>query len=353
MMFALVWCTNVSAQESYTPVSIVTAKTGTVNEEIRLTGSVASIRTSRISPKVEGYIEKLLVDEGDAVKKGDPVMYFDRQLAEIEIARVIAQLNEAKAREKEFIRQRDETAELVKKKHIAATSYEAAVAEVEINATVVQRLEAQLKRQQVILKYHVLYAPFDGIITNKLVEVGQWVQTDTPLFELTELNPLRVEVPVPQYYFTQIKIGTQVKIKYDAIPDREFTAQVTSKVPVSSQNTRTLPIMIRVENKQQLIAPGMSVRVIFQLATANTTQSVLLPRDAVVQKTNGTKTVWIVADNNDLDRVSPVLVKTGKSYLSSIEITSDNIKPGDRVIVKGNELLSPDQTVTILEELEY
>jgi len=350
---AFLLCANLYAAETITPVSVVTAKVGIMNEEIPLTGSVTSIRTSHISPKEEGYIETLLVDEGDAVKKGDPIMHFDRQLADVEIQRMRAQLNEASARLKESERQRDETEELVKKKHIASTAFEAAVAEVEINATVVQRLQAELKRQQIIAEHHTLYAPFDGVITDKMVEVGQRIDTNTPLFELTELNPLRIEVPVPQFYFSRINIGTPVKIKYDAIPDKEFTAQVTVKVPSSNQSTRTFPVMIKIENDDRVIAPGMSARVIFQLSDLNAKQSVLLPRDAIVQKPDGTKTVWLIADKQGVTKVNPVEVKTGKSHLENIQIQFGNIDVGDKVVVKGNELLQPDQNVSVIEVLDY
>jgi membrane fusion protein, multidrug efflux system len=344
---------NLFAAEKITPVSVVAAKKGSINEEVPLTGSVTSIRTSQISPKEEGYIESLLVDEGDFVKKGDPIMSFDRQLADIEVARVRAQLDEARARVKENKRQQEEAKELVAKKHIAATSYEAATAEVEINTAVVQRLEAELRRQQTIANRHTLYAPFDGVITDKMVEVGQWINTDTPMFELTELNPLRIEVPVPQFYFSRINIGTPVKIKYDAIPDQIFNAQVSIKVPTSSQNTRTFPVMIEVENNQQLIAPGMSARVSFELSNVATTESILLPRDAIVQKSDGTKTVWIVDSKQGETKANPVVVQTGKSHLDYIQIKIGNIDAGDQIIVKGNELLQPDQSVSVIEVLDY
>lgn len=353
LFFLLFSFGNSFAQETITPVSVVAAKMGKVSEEVPLTGSVSSIQTSHLSAKVEGYIDSLLVDKGDTVKKGDPIMYFDHQLIDIEITRVRAQLSEAKARVKEFVRQRDEAEELVKKKSIASTTYEAAVAQVEINSAVVARLEAELKRQQTLSERHTLYAPFDGVITDKMVEVGEWVDTNTPLFELTALNPLRIEVPVPQLYFSRINTGTPVKIKYDAIPDQEFAAQVTTKVPVSHQNTRTFPVMIRIENEDRLIAPGMSARVFFQLSEPNAEQSVLLPRDAIVRKPDGSKTVWVAEDKEGITKVNPVAVKTGKSHLNNIEIAQGNIHPGDRIVIKGNELLQAGQNINIVEELDY
>jgi membrane fusion protein, multidrug efflux system len=352
-LISLFICGNIFAADNVTPVSVVAAKKGMLNEEVPLTGSVTSIRTSNISPKEQGYIETLLVDIGDIVKKGDPVMYLDRQLVDIEISRVRALLNEAKAQVKENKRQQAESKELVAKKHIAATSYEAATAKVEISSAVVQRLEAELKRQITISERHTLNAPFDGVITEKMVEVGQWIDTNTPLFQLTELNPLRVEVPVPQFYFSRINVGTSVKIKYDAIAGKVFDAKVTIKVPASSQNTRTFPVMIEVANDKQLIAPGMSARVVFLLPDDNTEQSILLPRDAIVQKPDGTKTVWLINNVQGVTKVNPVVVQTGKSHLDYIQIKTGNIGTGDKIIVKGNELLQPNQSVDVIEELDY
>lgn len=344
---------TVAAEERPTPVSVVTAKTGELREEVPLTGTVASIRTARISPKEAGYIESLRVDESDIVSKGDVILELDRQLAELEVARVQAQLNEARARQRELVRQRDEAAELVKKKHIASTAFEAAAAEVEINKAVIQRLETELRRQQVVLERHTVYAPFDGVIAEKLVEVGQWVNSNTPLFSLIELNPLRIEVSVPQFYFNRLNVDTPVSIRYDAIPDQVFSASVTAKIPVSDQTARTFPVFISIENTNQVIAPGMSARVTFKLLGEETVKSLLLPRDAIVQKPDGTKTVWVVADKDGASQATPVKVITGKNVRANVEIKSEQIMIGDRIVVKGNELLQPGQAVNVIEQLDY
>lgn len=349
----MLFMATVGAEERPTPVSVVTAKTGELREEVPLTGTVASIRTVRISPKEAGYIESLRVDESNIVRKGDVILELDRQLAELEVARVQAQLNEARARQRELVRQRDEAAELVKKKHIASTAFEAAAAEVEINKAVIQRLETELQRQQVVSERHTVYAPFDGVIAEKLVEVGQWVNSNTPLFSLIELNPLRIEVSVPQFYFNRLNVNTPVSIRYDAIPDQVFTASVTAKIPVSDQIARTFPVFIKIDNTNQVVAPGMSARVTFKLTGEETVKSLLLPRDAVVQKPDGTKTVWIVADKDGAIQAQPVKVITGKNVRANVEIKSEQIAIGDRIVVKGNELLQPGQAVNVIEQLDY
>lgn len=199
---------TVLAQNGPTPVNTIEVATAPLHEEIPLTGSVTARRVSRLSPKVEGFVAEVLVDEGDMVRAGDELLRLDPIMAEIDLSRAQAQLDEASARLKDAQRQRREARQLVKQQHIASTDYESSIAQVEINSTAQQRLQAELSRQQKVLARHSIYAPFDGVVSEKLIEVGQWVETSTTVLELVEFSVLRIELPVPQLYFSQVEIGT-------------------------------------------------------------------------------------------------------------------------------------------------
>ncbi len=340
---------EILAVEGAAPVSVVEAITAPVHEEIPLTGSVTARRVSRISPKVEGFVAEVLVDEGDEVKAAAALLRLDRVMAEIELSRSRAQLEEAKAQFEEAERQRNEAAQLVKKKHIASTDYEAAVAQVNINAAKLQRLQAELIRQKELLSRHTVYAPFNGVVAEKLVEVGQWVNTEMALIELVEVQILRIDVPVPQLYFNQVKIGTSATIKFDALPERIFEGIVTMKIPVGHAAARTFPVRIEMNNLNRILAPGMSARVRLQLK--RTGNVILLPRDAIVKKPDGSESVWIVGEEDDGLKAMPVTVKTGRAYRENIEILTGKLKAGDRIVVRGNEILRPGQTVNITDTL--
>src|SRR5690606_8223361 len=135
-------------------------------------------------------------------KKGDPLVQLDRELAEIDLARARAQVQEAEARWQDAQRRAREAQELVTQKNIARTAFESVQAEVEINAAVLQRLRQELARQEELLQRHVVKAPFDGVVVARLAEAGEWVDTGTPLVELAEIDVVRVDVPVPQHYFS-------------------------------------------------------------------------------------------------------------------------------------------------------
>ena len=149
-----------------------------------------------------------------------------------------------------------------------------------------------------------------------------------------------------------MQLGTPVRLTFDAYPDREFHAGVTMKVPESSETARTFPVRIDLDNSERLIAPGMSVRAVFQLGNAGEADTLLLSQDALVRKPDGSKSIWVIRTDGEGMKASQVAVSTGRAYRENIEITAGDVRAGDRVVVRGNEILRPGQLVEIKEELE-
>ena len=334
------------AQDNSIPVSVVVVEMAPVYDEIPLTGSVTARRVSRISPKVEGFVLEMLADEGDQVEAGASLARLDPVLAEIGLERVKAQVAEADAQLSEARRQRDEASELLKKKHISQTSFESRQAEVKIQSAVLSRLQSELQRQREILDRHVISAPFKGVVAKKQVEVGQWVDTASAMFELVEIDVLRIDVPVPQIYFPRVSVGTAASIRFDAYPKRLFEASVTMKIPSGNASTRTFPLRIEMDNKDSLIAPGMSARVRVRLAAS--AESKLVSRDALIRKPDGSESLWLIREQDNVLKAHSVKVSSGRAFRDKLEIVSSNIKVGDRIVTRGNEILREGQQVRII-----
>ena len=337
------------AETDLTPVSVATVRQGLAPLQAPLAGTVTAFKRASLATREQGYIEAVLVDEGDRVKQGDPLLSLDRELSDIALRRVTAELDEARARLRESRRQRAEAARLRAQNHIAETTLAALAAEVEVNLAVVARLGAELARQQAINRRQTLSAPFAGVITRKMAEAGQWADTRVAVFELMALDPLRIEARAPQAYFNRIAVGAPVTIKYDALPGREFSAAVTAKVPVSDPGTRAFPLMVRVDNGAGLLTPGMSARVFITLSGPDQGATLLAPGDAILLKPDGGRTLWRVESTALGETVAPVSVEIGNTRLDEVEIAAGAIQAGDRVVVKGNELLRPGQRVRIIE----
>ena len=346
----LLFASSSSSQTGGVPVSIAQVERAPVHDDIPLSGTVVERRFVRMSPRVAGYIRRVLVDAGDEVEAGDVIVELDDKLAAIELETVKLALEEEKIRYDESVRLRDEAMQLVSKNHIAGSEVASAQAQVAIYGSGVERLTNQLRRERELLNQHTVTAPFAGVVAAKLVEIGQWVETSTALVELSEIAHLRVEASVPQAYFTAVKVGTPVKLQIDALPEQELNAVVSTVIPVGSSVARTFPIRIDINNKKRLLAPGMSAQV--RLFVNRAQFALLLPQDAVVRGSNGSETVWRVDSNDGVNAAVKLTVSTGRSMLNLVEVISNDLREGDKVIVHGNERLVDGQTVDIIEEIK-
>ncbi len=336
------------AEDRLIPVRISVVESNTVFEEVPLTGSATPRRESSLSPEVDGLVSEILVDEGDTVKKGDVLIKLDRVIAGLDAQQAAAALAEGKERWRETVRQRDESAKLVAKRHVAETAYKALIADAQMNKAALQRLAAEYQRTLKISDRFVIRAPFNGVIGTISAEIGEWVETGDAMLELFDIDTLRIRVPVPQRYFSVIHVGMPVKLNFDALPGQTFTLSVSKKIPIGNPSARTFPVRIDLLNSDRVIAPGMSVRVRFIVSQESASPAVLVPMDSVVNGADGSKTVWRVAGDSDQATVTPVKITTGRSYRTSIEVVSGTLKPGDRVVIRGNEILKPDQRVRLL-----
>jgi RND family efflux transporter MFP subunit len=338
---------EISKVKKPVPVYVVEAKVGSVVESLPLTGTVTSERSSALSPRISGLVAKMNVDSGDQVFAGDVLLELDAVLAKLALNRAQAALDETRVVLKEAIRLRDEASYLVKNKTIPETTMQSRIADVEIKKSAVTTLEAEFKQQAAIVNRHTVIAPFDGAVSKKLTEVGEWVQTGTPVINLIAIDRLRLDVQVPQEYFHLIRKDSSVIVKFDAAPGKEFTSKILTIVPVNSPNARTFLTRLMVDNTGEFIIPGMSAQAIFRIQLAQ--EALQLPRDATVRHADGRSTVWVVTETNGQFTASEQQVQLGRSMSNQV-IVREGLKPGSVVVVTGNETLQEGQKVRILEQ---
>ncbi len=338
------------AQDRVIPVGLDVVMAESIYEEILLSGSVMARRVSMLSPSVDGLISKMFVDDGEPVKQGGILVQLDRVLAELEMDQAAAKLEEERARLKEAIRQRDEVVELTQKKYISETTFKRSIADVQMKTAAVKRLDAEYKLQLELVNRHTIKAPFGGVIAKKFVEVGQWVETGTTVFELVDNAVLRIDIPVPQRYFNRIEIGLPVSVELDVFPGKIFEAAVTMKIPVADVIARTFSIRVEINNKDKLMAPGMSARVNLKIKDQSASAVLTVPRDAIVLKADGSEVVWLVIEESGDLHVKPIIVKTGHQLKERVEILNQELQAGDRIVSQGNEILTAGQKVRIVKQ---
>lgn len=333
-----------SGAAAQVPVTVVTAASAPVLDRTELTGTVTSERSASLSPRVSGLVAAVKVDAGAAVEAGDVLLELDAELARLALARADAALAEARATQAEAARLRDEARQQVERRLLPETRLYAAEAALRIAAAAVDRLQAERRQQAEIVARHTLAAPFAGVVSRKLAEVGEWVETGTPVLELVDTRRLRLDVQAPQERYYQITPGAPVEVRASAFDGRVFAGRVAAKVPVKDPSARTFLVRVAVEDAEGRLTPGMSAEARFSLRGEGA--ALVLPRDAIVRQPDGGAAVWVVNGNSPAS-VSARPVRLGRTLEGGIEIVS-GLEAGAQVVLRGNETLRDGQPVKVV-----
>ena len=325
------------------PVSVITASMGPVVENLPLTGTVTSEHVTDLSAQISGLVKQVNVDAGDRIHSGDTLVQLDDSQAKLSLDVAKAELNQAQVALNESKRLQREAQQLAKSKNIPLTTVDARNADVLDKAAALETLQAQLRLRQDIIQKHTIKAPFDGVVSRKLTEMGEWTQPGTPLLELVATDKLRLDVQMPQNNFSQIDHKTPVHVELDN--GDSLGANISTIVPVNKPDTRTFLVRLQVDNNNRLI-PGMSATAIFSIKLDQ--QAMLLPRDAIVQHPDGRSSVWIVEKQGDNLIAREIQVQLGRSLSNQVIIRS-GLDIGRQVVVRGNETLRDGQPVSIID----
>jgi len=207
----------------------------------------------------------------------------------------------------------------------------------------VQRLQAKVQRLREDVHKTAIRSPVSGFITQRYTEVGQWIERGGKVADIVDLRAVLVRVPIHERDISRIRPGDEAVVLLDAFPNRSFTGRVKHITPQADPASRTFPVKIEVPNTQDsALKAGMFARV--TLRSGAPQPSVFVPKDAVVRRATG-QVVFVVQEG----RARQVPIKTGRAYEGLIEVMDSKLKPGDTVVVTGNELLQ-DQALVLIKE---
>jgi len=203
--------------------------------------------------------------------------------------------------------------------------------------------EAQLRVLNQQKTYQSVTAPFDGVITQRNVDVGSLVQADaasgTFMFTLAHADVIRIQLYVPQDDAIGVTPGTQAVVRVPEIPGRDFPGSVARIADALQPGTRTLLTEIDVPNPEHTLSPGMYCRV--ELKIPRKAQSLIVPSEAIIFNRNG---LSVAVVENDTARIRPITAV--RDFGTSVEV-STGVAAGDRVILNPQVDLTDGRKVTI------
>lgn len=306
------------------PVEVAVARADTVKDEIAATGQVEAVQSIALRPEVEGRIVDLLVREGQEVAAGTPIIQIDS--------------TELAARAAQLAAQRDLAAQALARTKDLSTQNASSAADLERAEATARSAAAEYRLAQVRLERSTVRAPFGGVVGQRFVSLGDYVNSSTQLVTLQTVNPQRVSFQVPERYARALRPGQEVTFGVAAIQGRSFTGTVDFVNPVIQLPGRTILVKARVPNPGHLLQAGMFVEA--HLVTAVRANAVVIPEEALVP-TQGANFVWVVAADK---KATMQRVEIGVRTPGLIEVTS-GLTAGQQVVVGGAERLFPGATV--------
>ena len=344
---ALLLCMKAALAGEVRPVTVAAAVSEPMARRLELTGSVTASQRSQLSPRIPGLILQMHVDAGDLVKQGDVLMELDPELAELELESLERELAQEKILLADAARLLAEGRDLASRGAFPKSEADSRDASHAVSEASVGQLEARVKLQRSIIGRHRLVAPYDGVISRRLADAGEWVQTGVAVFELVSMDRPRLDVRVPQEYVALIGPDTGVVLKLDAFPGQEHEGRVAALVPVKDDVSRTFLTRLEWKDQARNIGPGMSGKARFEIRMGR--DVVRVERDAVVRFPDGSAKAWVVVDKGGRTTVHARDVELGDSLGKHVHVLR-GLEQGERVVVRGNESLQEGQEVEIVEE---
>jgi RND family efflux transporter MFP subunit len=330
------------AEENFVPsVQVATVRPSDNTMTVTLPATTLAFAAANIYARANGYIEKRMVDIGDHVKAGDLLAQTVAPELDHQITQNQATLRQDQATLQQTTASRDlanvtnaRDSDLVNKGWLTAqqgdtdrltlAAQNAAVAVAQSNVAAQQALLKVLDQEKA---YQSVIAPFDGVITQRNVDIGSLVQAgSTFMFTLMQSDVIRTQVYVPQDAAFGVSPGIEATVQVPEIPDRTFTGKVTRLADALAPGTRTLLTEIDVPNPDGVLKPGMYCTV--ELRIPRETPSLIVPADAVVFNSGG---VQVAVVSNGVAHFHDVTI--ARDLGTQVEIR-DGIKPGDQVILR-------------------
>ncbi len=322
-------------------VLITTAKAQLrpVERSVSLVGELQAEEEAVVKAEVKGKVKAVYKSLGDVVKKGEPIVFLDSEEYEIVWEQVAQALKGAESRSELARLNWERTEGLFKKGLISERERDEAGKSLEgLDATVRER-RAAVELATKKLRDVTISAPFSGVVKERFVNVGDYVDDKMAVATIVDLSPLKLKASVPEKSAGIVKAGMKVLIGIEAYPGKVFEGSVARISPALDPKTRTLTIEAAFQNRDRVLKPGFFAA--GRIVTKKADKAIFVPEESLVSFA-GIKKVFVIENDAAVER----LVKVGERLEGMVEIT-EGLEGGDVVASSALNKLSTGVKVEI------
>jgi RND family efflux transporter MFP subunit len=330
-------------------VNIIYPAPSTLSSEIALPGNTQAYTDTPIYSRTSGYLKSWYFDIGAHVRKGQlmatietPEVDQQLQVAQADLKSAEANLDLANVTSNRY-------QNLLKTNSVSKQETDVAMSDASAKKAAVDAAMATVRRLEQLQSFEKVYAPFDGIVTVRNVDIGALIQAGEntapkELFHLAAIGKIRVFVSVPEAYSAAIKNGGKATLTLDEYPGRSFLGTITRNSSAIDQTTRTLNVEVDIDNPKSELLPGSYVFVHFKVPEH--AANLMIPSNALLFRAEGLR-VGVV--RNGRVQLSPVTIS--KDMGANVEIASGLTKE-DAVILNPSDSLASGQEVQIANKVD-
>ena len=338
-------------------VDAAKAAVGDITEGIEVIGTLSPKFQAEIKPEYGGLVAQVYVNDWARVRKGDPLLRVDTREGEVVLQKAKAALEiskasllEAEAAGNRADREYERAVKLLESGLVtrqgvddARTEKEAATARIAAATAQVAAAREDVAHAETRMSKAMVRSPFDGIVEERLVNVGDLVgEMQKVVFRLVDNRLLELTVSVPSTEMAALRVGQPVRFSTDTFPGREFDGKVAHINPSVSPGDRSVRVIAEVRNVPEVLKGGLFVK--GRIVTGSRKGVVRIPRSALLsQDVARRKGEVYFLDNNIARRRA---VATGSIEGEQVEIVS-GLRPGDSVVTRGAFLLSDGDAVKV------
>lgn len=334
LFFFLVGCkkpdegkVELTAAKEEAPLRVETTKVEQrpMPDYLVLTGTLRANQESEVAADAAGKVTRTLVERGQQVKTGDILAVLDARGANISANAASAQSNLARAQLEQAQKECERVKALKDTGAISQAEYDRVTSQCQTTQWSAAAAQAQAQNAQKVVGDTLIRAPFDGIVGERYVNVGQYVQPSTRIVSLYQPDPVRLELTVPEANTGALRMDMPVRFQVSAFPDATFEGAVKLIAPNIRPTTRDLVIEAFCPNAEGKLKPGMFAVAKLQVGES---PSAVVPQTAV-QKDGDRVRVFAVVDKRVQERV----VQVGGERDGLVAILA-GVRAGESVVTK-------------------
>ena len=334
-----------TASMAVSVVSVVSPQRTAPSHELVLPGNVEPYMTAPIYSRTSGYVKKWYVDIGAIVKNGQLLAEIDTPEVDQQLQQSRSNLTTAEANLKLAEITKNRYLDLLKTNAVSQQDADNASGAYNANKSIVQANQANVRQLETMQSFEKIYAPFDGIVTVRNVDVGDLINsgsapgTRTDLFHIAQPGKLRVYVYVPQEYSQAATPGLTADLTLAEFPGRRFPGKLVRTANAINNLTRTLQAEVDVDNPTGKLLTGSYAEVHLTLPGLASTH--LLPVNTLLFRSEGLQVAIVKDGKVQLTKVMP-----GQDFGDQIEIIS-GLNGDESVIQNPPDSILPGQQVQI------